>query len=151
MHHRTEATLLDGDPPFREPRANGFVELVGPFGGLGAGERRPTALPHIAEEGELGYDEDRTADVLDGARHLALFISKYPEPSYLVGQVRDFGVTITAPRPEIHEQPLADGTDDLSIDSDDSFRNPLSDGSHPGRVSPLTNAAKAAKSCRLHS
>jgi len=151
MHHRTEATLLDGDPPFREPCANGFVELVGPFGGLGAGKRRPTALPHVTEESELGYDEDRAADVLDRAGHLALFVSKYPEPSYLVGQVRDFGVTIAAPRSEIDEQALANGTDDLSIDSDDSFRNPLSDGSHPGRLSPLTNAAKAAKSCRWHS
>jgi dephospho-CoA kinase len=134
-HHRAKRPGLDVQRLGAQRLDDVEIESLRVCGIGGPVERRSPAPADVAEERELRNHQQRSANVDDGQRHLALVIRKYTQPGDLVGDILDVPRLVAARCAEIDEQPPINRADRLAVDRDAGFVDALNDGSHARRSS----------------
>jgi hypothetical protein len=95
------------------------------FGAGGIDERRPSTLPCIPIQSELGDSQNSTADIIKGKVHFALFVFKEADARDFLGQPIGFGLAVGVGDTDENDEPALYLADDTAVNGDMSLTNTL--------------------------
>ncbi len=130
FHVCAETAGFDRDVSGAEMRGYGFVEGDGLLRAGGFDERGSVSFACVAEEGELGNEEDRAFHVLDTEIKFSVRIIEDAELRDFFGDVYGVVFGVLCAYAEEDEETVGDLTNGFAVYRDGGFSNSLDDCAH---------------------